>query len=241
MVDSDIPENTDPILGFHDIGDHFDWTLNVLPVERLQSIVSLKEIGALNPGYLFDDGYVCLIEESVGHLLQPFKRWVSIITQAVGGSNTWDTRPGGGAGRHLDATGIRKLAESNWTVLSHTCTHRALTILPAKEQLKELRDSREELEQITGREVTGLSFPFGRFNHSVIELAKDCGYQQFFSNRYQTSEVRRVLSVYRWDSNQTILKKLNHHPAELSRLWLINTCSSGTIAVQSIKQLLTHE
>lgn len=238
-VDSDIPASIDPILGFHDIGDRFDWTLNVLPADRLRSIATIPEVMKTRTGFLFDDGYDCLLNESVQNLLQPFTRWVSIITQATGGSNSWDTRPGGGQRKHLNAGEIRTLADQGWIILSHTRSHRALTVLPVREQRKELTESRNELEQITGRKITGLSLPFGRFNSDVISLAGDCGYDQFFSNRYQTARVRRVLSVYRWDSNRTIINKLNRHPVEMSRLWFINTCASGTIAVQSLKQMLS--
>lgn len=237
-VDSVIPVNTEPILGFHDIGDRFDWTLNVLPAERLRSITTIPEVMETRTGFLFDDGYDCLMNDSVLALLQPFTRWVSIITNATGKSNSWDTRPGGGQRRHLTAVEIRTLADQGWIILSHTCSHRSLTALPFNEQRKELTESRDKLEQITGRKISGLSLPFGRFNSDVITLATDCGYDQFFSNRYQTSRVKRVLSVYRWDSNRTIADKLNHHPVEMSRLWFINTCASGTIAVQSLKQLL---
>jgi len=63
---------------------------------------------------------------------------------------------------------IAELVELGHEVGSHTCTHKVLTELPQKELEQELRESKKYLEDVLGREVRGLAYPYGLYNIRVI-------------------------------------------------------------------------
>ncbi len=98
----------------------------------------------------------------------------------------WDPSPGPKP-LHLDALGLRELAKAGWVVGSHSWSHPDLTALPEKEALEELERSKKALEDAVGVEVWALSYPFGRFNEKVIELAARAGYRVAFAEDYTRS------------------------------------------------------
>lgn len=59
---------------------------------------------------------------------------------------------------------------------SHSLTHRDLQTLPAPEVLADLRSSRSQLEELLGRPVEGLAYPFGRWDTATAGAAADAGY-----------------------------------------------------------------
>ncbi|WP_338449713.1 polysaccharide deacetylase family protein [Niallia oryzisoli] len=81
----------------------------------------------------------------------------------------------GGIGR-LTSADIKMLTESGLiSIQSHTATHPDLT---KREKLEfELGESKEEIENITGKPVIALAYPYGSFNSTVVEEAKK--YYQF--------------------------------------------------------------
>jgi peptidoglycan/xylan/chitin deacetylase (PgdA/CDA1 family) len=68
---------------------------------------------------------------------------------------------------------IQEISDLGHEVGSHTCTHKDLTQL-SKDKLKhELRASRLLLEDITGKEITGIAYPYGYFNAKVLSAASE--------------------------------------------------------------------
>jgi peptidoglycan/xylan/chitin deacetylase (PgdA/CDA1 family) len=53
---------------------------------------------------------------------------------------------------------------------SHTHTHVELANLTGEDQKYEIEQSREELSEIIGRRVAGISFPFGSFSKATQEI-----------------------------------------------------------------------
>jgi len=66
---------------------------------------------------------------------------------------------------------IAELAELGHEVGSHTCTHRVLTELPQRELEYELRESKRYIEDVLGKEVQGLAYPYGLYNARVVRAA----------------------------------------------------------------------
>lgn len=80
----------------------------------------------------------------------------------------------GGVGR-LTSADLKMLANSGFSIQSHTATHPDLT---KREKLEyELKEAKEKIENITGKPVLALSYPYGNFNSIVVEEAKK--YYQF--------------------------------------------------------------
>lgn len=68
---------------------------------------------------------------------------------------------------------IAELIELGHEVSSHTCTHRILTEIPQSELEWELTESKKRLEDLTGREVLGLAYPYGLYNTHVIRATME--------------------------------------------------------------------
>jgi peptidoglycan/xylan/chitin deacetylase (PgdA/CDA1 family) len=75
---------------------------------------------------------------------------------------------------------IRSLAESG-SVEAHTVSHVALSGLDYEEQVTEIAENRAYLEEITGRSVRFLAWPYGDVNESAIEAATAAGIEAAFA------------------------------------------------------------
>ncbi|WP_312857327.1 polysaccharide deacetylase family protein [Neobacillus endophyticus] len=76
-----------------------------------------------------------------------------------------------GRPNRLSNSDLKILAESGMiSIQSHTATHPDLT--KANRFIEELKDSKNKIEQITGKPVIALSYPFGNFNSQVIAETK---------------------------------------------------------------------
>ena len=69
-------------------------------------------------------------------------------------------------------------------IASHTMTHRHLTALAPDERRNELRDSRDALEQVVGKRITGFRAPGFRLDHDTLAMVAEAGY------RYDSSAFR---------------------------------------------------
>jgi peptidoglycan/xylan/chitin deacetylase (PgdA/CDA1 family) len=84
-------------------------------------------------------------------------------------------------GRTITADELRSLPPDLVTIGSHTLTHRTLTDFPESEAQREISLSRAKLEDLLGRKVTLFTFPNGCFNDSLVQLARQAGYERVFS------------------------------------------------------------
>ncbi len=105
---------------------------------------------------------------------------VFVITGFIGKRNVWDAHFGVSV-RHMDRSAILELSEAGWVVGSHTVSHRALTTLTEDEIRWEMEYSKKFLEDLTGREVWAISYPFNLYDPRVLRLAEETGYRWGFS------------------------------------------------------------
>jgi peptidoglycan/xylan/chitin deacetylase (PgdA/CDA1 family) len=149
----------------------------------------------------FDDG-LCSFYENAYPMLEErgVKSTIFPVAGLIGKKSDWDIV---GNKRHLTAAMLREIAESGHEVGSHSLTHANLVWLGDDDLLKELRDSKLILEDITGSAVRGLSFPFGSWNKRVWNAAKSVGYEYatvYRGHRRAPPEFLPVYGVYRFDS-----------------------------------------
>ena len=78
---------------------------------------------------------------------------------------------------YLTKTELRELSDLGFEIGSHSLTHRHLNDLDAKEIRSELVDSKNVLEEITGKRVDHFSCPGGRVNALVTDVAVAAGYK----------------------------------------------------------------
>ena len=140
-------------------------------VERGIAVVPLEEI--LNRpravALTFDDGYENFAEVAVPVLQQyHLPATVFVVSGMCGGTSGWQ----GARGLPLmDWSTLRDLPVDLISLGAHSVSHPDLTQLAPEAQGDELRNSRTEIEQRTGRAVCHFAYPYGRTNPALCEAA----------------------------------------------------------------------
>jgi peptidoglycan/xylan/chitin deacetylase (PgdA/CDA1 family) len=106
-----------------------------------------------------------LIERGFGATFYVVSRWVG-------------RRPG-----FVTASQLRELADAGFEVGSHSASHAFLTDLDDGALVRELAESKREIENTIGRAVKHLSCPGGRANRRVAEAARAAGYETMTTSR----------------------------------------------------------
>jgi peptidoglycan/xylan/chitin deacetylase (PgdA/CDA1 family) len=139
-------------------------------------------------GVTFDDGFQSVLENAVPELV---KRKIPVTlfipTGYMGRSPQWieNDRYGDRAKKLMTEDQIRVLPAELVTFGSHTVTHAPLSRMNEKDLKRELIESKETLERVTGRSVTLLSLPYGMYNERVIKIAHEVGYLKVFSSNHR--------------------------------------------------------
>ena len=128
-------------------------------------------------GITFDDGYQNNVRNALPVLKKHhFTATCYGVSSMMGGTNDWD-----------EGTGIAEkplMALDDWTIWrdggmdigSHTRTHADLTQLDAAAAQNQIAGSRLELENLLGCEVRHFCYPYGRFNATHQQMARQAGY-----------------------------------------------------------------
>lgn len=120
----------------------------------------------------FDDGFVDNLEQ----LAPLLRRLDAAATVFVVPGLLGRPHPDHPAARCLTAQEVVELADLV-EIGSHTMSHRDLTTLAPREQLRELRDSREALESLLQRPVDTVAYPYGRADRTTVAAAREAGYR----------------------------------------------------------------
>jgi peptidoglycan/xylan/chitin deacetylase (PgdA/CDA1 family) len=71
---------------------------------------------------------------------------------------------------------IRKMGKGGIVFGSHSVTHAILSNMLPDEAKKQIRQSKEDIEENTGQEVFAFSYPNGDFNAQLVELVRESGF-----------------------------------------------------------------
>ena len=126
----------------------------------------------------FDDGYLDNRELAARELRAlGFTATFFLVSERLGGRNTWDRR-GELAGRWmLSWEDARALLAAGMSVGAHTRTHPVLPEHPAGVQRREIAGAREDLEQQLGHPVGTFAYPFGRLDDTTVAAVAEGGYE----------------------------------------------------------------
>ncbi|MCS6860981.1 MAG: polysaccharide deacetylase family protein [Abditibacteriales bacterium] len=72
---------------------------------------------------------------------------------------------------------VQELSANGVDIGGHTVTHPLLTKIPWDEARREVAGAKRQIEEHTGREVTGFAYPLGDFNADVQRIVAECGYR----------------------------------------------------------------
>lgn len=135
----------------------------------------------------FDDGYTDFYTNAFPVLKKyGLNSTVFMITGKIGTSN------------YLTADQLKEVSQNNVDVEDHTVTHGYLSQMTYSKQYAELHDSKTVLEQITGKSVDYVSYPYGDYNASTLRATQAIGYKLGFRENGGTAAVTDpVLEVRR--------------------------------------------
>jgi peptidoglycan/xylan/chitin deacetylase (PgdA/CDA1 family) len=191
----------------------------------------------------FDDGYRDFMELGLPVLdALGIKATLFVYTAFVG------TRSG------FKPADLAALASAGHTIGSHTATHPKLPKFQKDESAgqrlqrlqKELAGSREKLEKWSGAQVTTLAYPYGVWDQSSAQVAKDAGYQALFTVdrglntlHYPRERLKRIM-VLQGMSEQSLRNLLRERPLKIVE-YLPQPGSRTVGAVPLIRALVAPE
>ncbi|NNP73889.1 polysaccharide deacetylase [Acinetobacter defluvii] len=131
----------------------------------------------------FDDGYLDNLENAYP-ILEKYQAKATIYVVVDRHNRDWSTykkahHNSGELAREpkLNDEQVQFLAQSGVVEIgSHTLTHANLDKLDDAACLAELVDSKQQLEQLTGKAVNSFAYPFGIYSQRDVALAKQAGY-----------------------------------------------------------------
>jgi peptidoglycan/xylan/chitin deacetylase (PgdA/CDA1 family) len=129
----------------------------------------------------FDDGYTEIYDIAWPMLVErgvPFH--VFLVTDYAGRENRWDLSLGRRPFRHLSWAAVREMTAGG-TFGSHTASHADLTRMSPGSARANLERSRKDIEDVLGKAVRTLSYPYGRYNAVAREAARAAGFEAAFS------------------------------------------------------------
>lgn len=97
---------------------------------------------------------------------------VYVTTGLIGGQYPWID----GGLPMMEEHEIRDLVAAGVEIGAHTVTHRNLALLDRDECLREMNESRAELERITSRTVETFAYPFCRYGDAAVAAAGEAGF-----------------------------------------------------------------
>ena len=98
-------------------------------------------------------------------------------TAYLGSYNKWNVAEGLSRLELMDETDIKKLAAAGMEVGSHSHHHIELEFASRNQVLNELSKSKSILEDLTGKEVISIAYPYGSVPKEYKGILKECGYQ----------------------------------------------------------------
>jgi peptidoglycan/xylan/chitin deacetylase (PgdA/CDA1 family) len=84
----------------------------------------------------------------------------------------------------ISYTQARELVNYGMALGSHSVTHRDMRMLSSHQQREELLSSKMRIEDKVGYSVKYFSFPYGKFNSDLVELALNCGYEKVCTSQH---------------------------------------------------------
>ncbi|MFT9056751.1 MAG: polysaccharide deacetylase family protein [Ethanoligenens sp.] len=85
-----------------------------------------------------------------------------------------------GTSNYMVASQLKEMSQNGIDIEDHTVTHGYLSKMTYSQQVAELQDSKASLEQITGKPVLYVAYPYGDYNANTLRAAQAIGYKLGF-------------------------------------------------------------
>jgi peptidoglycan/xylan/chitin deacetylase (PgdA/CDA1 family) len=169
-------------------------------------------------GLTFDDGYADFVTEVLPRLApHGFTATVFVLAGRLGGDNAWD-RPGPSKAL-MSAGDVRRAADAGMEIGSHGLLHRPLPAADPDTLTAEVAASRATLRALSGQDVTGFCYPYGRVGAREVQAVRAAGYDYACATGRSTLDSRfAVPRVFVGDRDGA---------ARLAAKWLRHRISAG--------------
>lgn len=169
---------------------------NVLSIDKIADYIEGKiNLPTRSVAITFDDGYNNFLTNALP-ILKKYNLPVAIFIIGERSAAAEDVNK---ETPLLKDNEVKILSDAGVTIGSHGLTHRSLNKLSPAEIVKELSESKNRLEKLIGQPVRFLSYPKGKFNQTVIDLAQQAGYKAAFSIKQ---------GLVRHDCNKFVIKRV---------------------------------
>ncbi len=129
-------------------------------------------------GITFDDGYRNVYQNALPVLRdQDFTATNYFVARQLNGGNIWDKEKGIPHSDLMSADELRGWAAGGMEVGSHTLDHPFLPKLSPELADYQIRQAKNELEQVLGAEVTAFCYPYGGETPELRGMVRNAGYR----------------------------------------------------------------
>lgn len=145
-------------------------------------------------GLSFDDGYRDFLHDAIPVLVaHSCTATVFVVSGRIGSVNDWDSGP---VLPLMSAVEIRQVEAAGFEIGSHSHSHVDLRGLPPDQLERQVRGSKEELEELLGSRVVGFSYPYGHRDAAAEQAVKRAGYAYAAAVRGSGSSAYAVPRAY---------------------------------------------
>lgn len=125
----------------------------------------------------FDDGYQDFYENAYPVLKHyGYPSTVFVMPGRVGRQHALGCEQEDAGKPLMEWETLAEISSNNVAIGSHTMTHPSLVDIPIEEAVRELADSKREIEKKINRSVDLFCYPYGKFNDRIREEVKNAGY-----------------------------------------------------------------
>jgi peptidoglycan/xylan/chitin deacetylase (PgdA/CDA1 family) len=219
-----LPVSGQRVLMYHAVGNRVDGDVNnIYTMSRADFLRHIETLQAISAKYnipfapfrrshisemavTFDDGYADALS-TIGPELSnrgiPFHVFVTPEKLTSGDP------------RYLSTPELRELATiPGATIGAHGATHRSLTSLTIAEAEADLRNSKQQLEDVLQTPITSMSYPYGHVNCDVRAAVKQVGFivaacsKWGINNEHSDALLLNRLDMWAGDNSRTIQNKV---------------------------------
>jgi len=128
----------------------------------------------------FDDGYADNYRAFEELCRRGMRASWFIVSRDVNGKSSW---PGESIPPQtiLDVGQLREMADAGMEICSHTVSHCRLTSADDASVAQELNDSRAQLSDMLGKDVTTFAYPYGLYDNRIVQATRHAGYHVAFT------------------------------------------------------------
>lgn len=144
----------------------------------------------------FDDALTSVAENALPELAKhSFHSTILVPVGWIGRTPGWAMEGGNAAFAAVADTNLTEMVMSSKQLKalpaslvslgSHSLTHPSILELDAERARAEIEDSRQQLAELSGREIVEFSFPYGDHDASAVAMCRAAGYKAVYSIRPQ--------------------------------------------------------